>query len=598
VRGVRGVLGLLRVLVVLVVLEVLPGAAAQDDGVIAGQVVDGVSGRPVAAAVVSISGSSLIGVSPSAQSSRILTGADGRFVFRDLAAGVYSVAAAKVNYADGEPGRLRPGGSAPPIVISDREKTVDVVVPMWKYGAIGGTILDEAGEPVAGVQVQALKRGSATRAYTVARTTFTDDRGAYRFGNLVPGGYLVVSVPPPVSANANIISDNGRSSHGNAGVLAFTEDRGRTPGPQIGSALLAGGRGTVTPPPGGSRLLLYPPTFYPGSASPVQASSVTIGSGDERIGVDMSIAPVPTARVAGILLKDGVPAAMTTVRLIPEGTESIPAEVVSATSISDADGRFMFAGVAPGRYTLRGTSTGAVGLAWVDMPLTVAGDDTDALVVMLRPPLRITARTEFDGGTPPAASGRAARWRQAPFVLEPLAGGLSGFTIAGTTDDRGISLTGYLPGRYRVQVKDVPPGWMLKGAMLNGVDVSDTPFDFVKDVPDLTFVFTDRISGVSGRVDGAGPGAAAVLLFPADARAWLDASPGSQRFRSARPNLRGEFGITAVPPGDYFVAAVPDASAAEWRDADSLESLARIATRVSIAEGERRILALRMTSLR
>ena len=57
---------------------------------------------------------------------------------------------------------------------------------------------------------------------------------------------------------------------------------------------------------------------------------------------------------------------------------------------------------------------------------------------------------------------------------------------------------GWLPaGRYRVRVPNSPAGWMFKAAMLNGVDVSETPFDLTRDVTDLVLSFTDRWSGMA-----------------------------------------------------------------------------------------------------
>ena len=63
-------------------------------GLVVGQVVDAASGRPVAGAIVGISGGSNA-------PSRVLTGSDGRFVFRDLGRAAYNITATKPGYADG-----------------------------------------------------------------------------------------------------------------------------------------------------------------------------------------------------------------------------------------------------------------------------------------------------------------------------------------------------------------------------------------------------------------------------------------------------------------------------------------------------------------
>jgi hypothetical protein len=133
---------------------------------------------------------------------------------------------------------------------------------------------------------------------------------------------------------------------------------------------------------------------------------------------------------------------------------------------------------------------------------------------------------------------------------------------------------------------------------LNGVDVSETPFDLTKDIADLVLVYTDRGSGVNGRVDGQHAEDAAVLLFNADAQSWNDAGPHSRRFRLARPNAAGEFTVSSVPPGEYYGVAVPEDQAADWRAPATLDSLARSATQISIVEGEFRSLVLRLQDVR
>jgi hypothetical protein len=152
------------------------------------------------------------------------------------------------------------------------------------------------------------------------------------------------------------------------------------------------------------------------------------------------------------------------------------------------------------------------------------------------------------------------------------------------------------PGRYRVRVPNSPAGWMFKAAMLNGVDVSETPFELTRDISGLVLQFTDRWSGMSGSVQGQNAGDANVLVFPTDAQAWDDAN--SRRLKNVRANDRGEFGIGSLPPGNYYVIAVREEDAVDWRDPAFLEMLARIATQVTILEGEHKKLDLQVREVR
>jgi hypothetical protein len=609
------VLRVLRVLMVLVVL--MASFAAQTpaarDGVITGQVVDAVSGKPVGAVIVSISGPVLGGrIGPgSGAPPRILTGGDGRFVFRDLPAGSFTIAATKGGYADGASGRRVVAGPSQPVVLSDAQQTADVAVRIWKNGAITGTIVDEAGEAVVGVQVRASRRtfaGGRRRFTPVGPSASTDDRGVYRLSGLLPGDYLIAASPPALSAKLSAFADIARSGRGIGDMAAFGPPTGPN-GIQIGDALVALGRGgAIPPPPDRGRMQIYPTMFYPSALAPAQASAIALASGEERGGVDLQLQPVPTVRVAGTLLAPSGPAGMVALRLVPAGAEEIAPEALAPVGVSDGAGSFTFAAVPQGRYSLRATArVGAAGstpgsdMFWIDMPITVSGDDVDGVVAVMRPALRITGRFEFEGAAPrPAGPPQrpSQQFMPAPFSLEsddtlPAAG-----LAAATVGEQGFTLVGFSAGKYRVRVQNSPTGWMFKAAMLNGVDVSETPFEFNRDVSDLVLTFTDRWSGISGVVQGTGAGGAMILAFTTNAQAWENAGSSPRRLKSTRANARGEFGLSSVPPGDYYVIAVPEEQATDWREPKMLDALARQATQVSIGEGEHKTIDLQVKEVR
>ena len=69
---------------------------------------------------------------------------------------------------------------------------------------ISGTVTDEAGEPVIGVELRAFERRylAGQRRLVPGGTQLTDDRGVYRFGTLQPGDYLVAFVSREVTMPA------------------------------------------------------------------------------------------------------------------------------------------------------------------------------------------------------------------------------------------------------------------------------------------------------------------------------------------------------------------------------------------------------------
>jgi hypothetical protein len=593
------------------------------DGVITGQVVDAASGKPVAAAVVSISGAvysntglqvgGRIGLGPGAPL-RVLTGSDGRFMFRELTAGSFLITVTKGGYADGASGRRVVGGPPLPVVLTAAQRTAETSIRMWKNAAITGTVVDESGEPVVALQVRALRRtftGGRRRFAPYGPVATTDDRGLYRLSGLSPGDYLIAASPPTLSANTSAFVD-ARTGRGSGAELAsILGPPGTANGVQVGNAQVMIGRGgAIPPPPIGGRMQVYPPIFYPSARLPAQATPIALASGEERLGVDLQLQPAATVRVSGSLMGPSGPPGMVPLRLIPAGVQEVASDAMAPASISDAAGSFTFAAVPQGLYSLRATArVGATGsgpgpdMFWLDMPLNVSGDDVDGVVAVMRTGLRITARLEFEGATPrPAAQPqRPGQFTPPPFSLEsddlsptPMGTG----SMAGTPGEQVFTLGGYAAGKYRVRVQGSPSGWMFKSAMLNGVDVSDTPFEFTRDISDLVLTFTDRWSGMGGTVQGAGAGGAMVLAFTTNPQAWENTGTVPRRLKSTRANAKGEFGLSSVPPGEYYVIAVPEEQAADWRDPKTLEALARQATQVSIAEGEHKMIDLRLKEVR
>jgi hypothetical protein len=506
------------------------------------------------------------------------------------------------------------GGTPQPIVISAAQPSANTSVRVWKTGAIGGTVVDEAGEPVVGLQLRALMRtttGGRRRFLPAGGGAFTDDRGIYRFSGLVPGEYMVLAAPPPVAARLSVFADVGRGRMGVGELASAVAVGGLQAGLQVGDALLTLGRGSaIPPPPVGDRLHIYPTTFHPSAHVPAQGATVTIASGEERTGVDVQLQPVPTARVSGVVASPMGPAAMMPLRLLLQGGDEIPPDVLGAVTFTDANGTFTFPVVPAGQYTLR--AAGPVGTGdqfnakggsyWTAMPMTVSSTDVDGVVVDLRQMLRISGRVEFQGGNAPqlTAPGGMGMGVTLESLDGPFGPGLGGGTGgAGATWDGGtFTLFGYTGGRYLVRVGNSPSGWMFKSATLEGRDVSEIPFEFQRDVADLVITFTDRWSGVSGSVQGGGSDSASVLVFPIDAQSWTNYGSNPRRLKSARANAQGRFGISSLPPGDYYAVAIPEEQSADWRDPKMLEELARIATRISIAEGEHKTIDLSIKEVR
>src|SRR5688572_28327842 len=177
-------------------------------GLILGRVVDAASGRPVPGAIVALQNVSILmpGAPPPGPQPRALTNANGQFVFRRLPKGSFGLTVTKPGYVEGAYGRRRPGGSQIPLEMADGERNGGVVIPIWRFAAVSGTVTDEAGEPVIGVEIRVFERRyvGGTRRLVPGSAQFTDDRGVYRLGTLPPGDYVVAFVSREVTMPAEV----------------------------------------------------------------------------------------------------------------------------------------------------------------------------------------------------------------------------------------------------------------------------------------------------------------------------------------------------------------------------------------------------------
>jgi hypothetical protein len=274
-------------------------------------------------------------------------------------------------------------------------------------------------------------------------------------------------------------------------------------------------------------------------------------------------------------------------------------------TVTDRRGAFSFPAVPSGHYALRlarGRSAGPrrpgdvpPSIVWLDLPLSVGSEDLENLAVTAHAGLHVSGRLVFDGD--PGRPRGSLSTIQIAIESADVAPGTSPWTVLARPDRFGeFSTPPLVGGRYYVRVRDSPSGWMFKSATLEGRDLVDTPFTVTSDVANVTITFTDRWSGLRGRVhaDRASSDDALVIVFPTDMDTWSSSGRMPRRLRSARVSpASGEYAFT-LPPGDYYVVAVLEEQAAEWQDAEFLAAASRVAVRVRIADGERRVQDLRV----
>src|SRR6187399_545661 len=117
------------------------------------------------------------------------TADDGSFEFLNVNPGQYQVAVERDGFISQEYGQRAWNGRGTPITLAAGQRVASLSIQLVPTGTIAGKILDEHGDPLPRVQVQALTYQylNGVRTLVTGRQEMTNDQGEYRLYWLNPG---------------------------------------------------------------------------------------------------------------------------------------------------------------------------------------------------------------------------------------------------------------------------------------------------------------------------------------------------------------------------------------------------------------------------
>lgn len=550
---------------------------APPTAVVAGSVTSADTGQPLRKAQVRV-------VSNTPQRTfTATTDADGRFAVK-VPAGDYTVSATKVGYVDMVLGARRTGAATgTPVRVVDGQKieTLDVKLP--RGGVISGTITDEFGDPSMGTAVRIMRYVFANGqryATTFGQQDVTDDRGSYRISGLPPGEYIVTAVPKDVVSQAaglqvelrarvaaNIAAEKAKGNDWPVGLRRDALEALNQPVDMRG----------------------YIPVHYPGSVLASGAAPVRVGVSEDIAGIDIRLQVVHTANVTGTITwpEGKVPAGARVQLMDPQ--MAIPT-IGSWWTGAQADGKFTFYGVAPGRYLVRNH----MGVAGVDLhgavEVQVDPNGSNDVELRLQRGQTVSGSLSLEGAPVALAKVRV--------LLHPI--GMAADPEIGTervaVDATGrFTLTGVTPARYRVSVENLPAGWTLGSAVFGDRDAADLLLEVEsgRNLAGGVLKLTSRTAELTGAVTSANGQPvvnAVVLVFPEPRQLWV---PQSRRIQAASLSADGRFVARGLPAGDYRVA-IADPEPGQMFDHEFLTQLLTAAIPVTLGDGEKKVQDLRV----
>ena len=524
----------------LVILQSAPDAQPAT-AVIRGRVTDRESGAPIARAVVYLT-------SQEPAVHRVTqTDNDGRYEFGGLAAGTYSgFAEAGRNRATHLNERLSADRRGQ-IVLKAGEARTDVNIALARSMAMTVRVVDEWGEPLAGVRVS-MKSADTGATQPPSFRHATDDRGRLRIYHLAPGRYVVCAQPGTFPSSPS-----------------------------------------ATDAPRRERFL---PTCYPSAASDAQAQTVRIDGADlDEIVIQMRLGR--TFRVSGTILDaTGAPAQNPFAsfnRFEPNGS--------SGTSIAvGADGSFGVANVTPGDYAIVASVGGPERPEQRQQPeagfqpIVVDSSDIEGIVVSMAKSVEVAGRFVVEETAAPLPKPEGSGlFLSARLAGDQLRG--SGSTVMAHAGEDRTFLFKQMFGKRTFDVANVPRGWYVKSIRYGGRDIIDeaTELEASTNPSALEVVLSNRGATVTGRVtdDRGNPvRGARVFLLPANpARV-------SQFPVYVTTSATGSFHAGPQRAGDYILVALGPSGPLPLNDRSRLVQLAQAGERITLGGAEERTLDL------
>lgn len=467
----------------------------------------------------------------------------GRFLFRDVPDGRYSVAAAGTSkYVGLWYGQETPQDPVVSLFVASGRQAADADIELPEKKVLAGRIVDEYGDPAPDVTVviaQNVVAAGKARLMPLSGGIVTDDLGEFRLGNVPPGAFFLLALSGPFATGNVLGGPGGPSSRG------------------YGFAL----------------------TFFPGTARPADAQPIKIDVRGITAPVAFALVPSDMGKVSGrVIDRSGLPVSRANVMLLQLHNGDIRM-IVPARATADADGFFSIDNVPVGSFVAQafGVSGFASGM------VTVSPQETATVALTTAPRSSVRGRFVFDGPDGPALLNRI-RISTTPtdFVRGP-AGGIVPRSVI--HDDGTFEVSGLL-GFNRLNF-DIPLPWTLVSMSSAGNDVTDRPIDSsAGDIDGLRVTFAPTASTVVCSVNdknGQRVLRGFVLIFAQDAARW---TYPSRHVRGLAADAKGDFTTSALPPGQYLAVPLATLPRPDWMNPDFLETLRSLGQSFTVGPGE------------
>lgn len=477
-----------------------------------------------------------------------VTGVDGKFAIKDVPPGEYRLTIVRNGYVGAAYGARHLLDPGVPLAVSASKPADDLLFRMTQAGVITGHIRDENGEPLPDSHVTALlaRFADGKRTLLPAGEAIVNDLGEYRLFGLPPGKYILSAG----YGSALVEADDFAS------VMGTHEQR----------------EGLVT-------------TYYPGTTDPAQAVSVNVEAGAETRSLDFSIQPAGVfhirGRVVGLNLKSSRFGGAVMLRSASGRVTTMMPE--KNTAISEKDGSFDIAEVAPGSYEIIAVEFNGESPRSTHKSVEVTGADADGVELVFQPTVTIAGHLRWED----KSSGTNVTLQVSLQADDAYSGGQAS---ADVQPDGSFELKNLATEAYWVNITGPAPDAYLKSAYYGSTSAMNEFHPAAGSDATLELVVSARGAHIQGAVmnsDSLPVAGVWVALIPEEASGKL-----KRLYQSTRTAANGKFEFRGVAPGTYSLYSWDNVEEHEWDDPEFLKPFKTKSASMTVAEGENKTLDL------
>ena len=514
----------------------------RNSGVVRGRVFTAEGGSPLARATVTIFSADGRG---NERPRTVRTDSRGEYELRNLEAGKYLLHATRNGYLRQRYGRKTSSGSGrrqrgTPLSLASGQVLDGINFTMIRGGVVEGTVVDQHNEPRSRVTVRLSSfesYGGERKLFPVSRDE-TDDRGRFRLFDIPPGSYYLSAAPP--------------FFYGRMGG----EERS------------------------------FPPIYYPGVPTPLEAAKVQVAAGEEVGGFYFTLVETRSYSASGrVLTAEGKPAHAVWIISRRESGEAFLAGMESSAN-TDLQGEFKVTGLLPGRHRLHARAGEDQMPRMASTAVEVADRDIEGLTLVLGAGAEVTGRIVTD------RQDSDLDWRRIRLEMDPK-GESSRIFFGGESgrveEDFTFKIKNLPEASYRLVVRLPPGNHYVESIRLQNEELIDRPIEVGSaDRLDEVEIYVSsegaQVSGVVEKEEAREVAqGATVLVFAADSDFR---GPHSRFTRTTQTDQRGRFSLKGLAPGEYLLCAVADHESGLESDLDYLDSLERDSERIDLASGQ------------